>query len=90
MGSNLPGQSLRLCGHAIQVEFKRVEIQQIVGNHEMKRKLKQLAQTVVAYDFERKMNPMMDLAPSAFKPPLSAISPPGTIAPSCRTRTRRA
>jgi hypothetical protein len=42
------------------VEFKRVEVQQIVGNHEMKRKLKQLAQTVVAYDFERRMNPMMD------------------------------
>jgi hypothetical protein len=53
------GFQAQIQGGAV-VEFKRVEMQQIVGNHEMKRKLKQLAQTVVAYDFERKMNPMMD------------------------------
>jgi hypothetical protein len=44
------GFQAQIQGGAV-VEFKRIEIQQIVGNHEMKRKLKQLAQTVVAYDF---------------------------------------
>lgn len=42
------------------VEFRRVEMQQIVGNHEMKRKLQQVAQMLIAYDFTRKMNPLMD------------------------------
>jgi len=43
------------------VEFKRVEEKDIVGNHEMKRMLHRLAQMVVAYDFERKKNPMYEL-----------------------------
>ena len=42
------------------VEFRRVEMQQIVGNHEMKRKLLQQAQIVIAYDFTAKRNPFMD------------------------------
>jgi hypothetical protein len=43
------------------VEFKRVEEKDIVGNHEMKRMLHRLAQMVVAYDFQRKKNPMYEL-----------------------------
>lgn len=43
------------------VEFKRVEEKDIVGNHEMKHMLNRLSQMVIAFDFERKMNPMLEL-----------------------------
>ncbi|MBI2030485.1 AAA family ATPase [Candidatus Kaiserbacteria bacterium] len=42
------------------VEFKRVYEKEIVGNHEMKRMLNRLSQMVIAYDFQRKMNPMLE------------------------------
>ncbi|MBM3261777.1 AAA family ATPase [Candidatus Kaiserbacteria bacterium] len=42
------------------VEFKRVYEKDIVGNHEMKRMLHRLSQMILAYDFQRKMNPMLE------------------------------
>lgn len=47
-------------GAAPVAEFKRVEAQEIIGNHEMKRVLRRLAQFIIAYDFERKSNPFLE------------------------------
>lgn len=41
-------------------EFKRVELKQVVGNQEAKRMIARLAQMIIAYDFQRKMNPMLE------------------------------
>jgi len=43
------------------VEFKRVELSEVMGNQEAKRLTLRLSQFVMAYDFERRMNPMMEL-----------------------------
>ena len=45
---------------AAVVEFKRVELHEIIGNHEMKRVLKRLAQFIIAYCYERQMNPFLE------------------------------
>jgi hypothetical protein len=47
-------------GAATVVEFKRVVADDIIGNHEMKRVLTRLSQFVIAYDFEREMNPFVE------------------------------
>jgi hypothetical protein len=46
---------------ATVAQFKRINAKDIVGNHEMKRVLKRIGQYVIAYDFEKKMNPFMEL-----------------------------
>lgn len=43
------------------VEFKRVELREVVGNQEAKRLARRLAQFVMAYDVNRQMNPLMEL-----------------------------
>ncbi len=43
------------------VEFKRVEHKEVVGNQEAKRLARRLAQFVMAYDFTRQLNPLMEL-----------------------------
>jgi hypothetical protein len=42
------------------VEFKRVEATEVVGNHEAKRLTARLSQFVMAYDFEKQLNPMTE------------------------------
>ena len=59
-GFIIRGFQASILGGAV-VEFKRVELKQVVGNHEAKRIVARLAQMTIAYDFQRKMNPMMEL-----------------------------
>ncbi len=42
------------------VEFKRVELREIVGNQDSKRLALRLSQHVLAYDFTRKLNPLTE------------------------------
>ncbi|MBI1984817.1 MAG: AAA family ATPase [Parcubacteria group bacterium] len=48
-------------GAHVAVEFKRVDINTIVGNRIAKLYAYRLAQALIAYDFEKKMNPMVEL-----------------------------
>lgn len=50
-----------LLGARLPVEFKRVDINTIVGNRDAKLHGRRVAQSLIAYDFEAKMNPMVEL-----------------------------
>jgi len=53
------GFEAQILGGAV-VEFKRVEMKEVMGNHEAKRLARRLAQFVMAYDFTQRMNPMTE------------------------------
>lgn len=63
-------------GSAASAEFKRVDINTIVGNREAKNFARRLAQRLLAYDFDKKMNPMVELG--AFQWLLLLMGKPGT------------
>lgn len=50
-----------LPGEATVVEFKRTELTEVVGNQEAKRLALRLSQFVMAYDFDAKKNPLMEI-----------------------------
>lgn len=54
------GFEISVSGGAV-AEFRRVELTEVMGNQEAKRLALRLSQFVMAYDFERRMNPMMEL-----------------------------
>ncbi len=64
---------------AIQtLEIKPVSFGEIVGNHRVKLQCKRLAQRLVAYDFDRKLNPFMDKRLGGFPDISAGYGPPGT------------
>lgn len=57
----LQGFAVDLDGTHVSVEFNRVDIGDIVGNHDSKHYARRLAERLMCYDFTQKKNPVSDL-----------------------------
>lgn len=55
------GFEVNLSGSARSIEFKRVELSQIVGNHEAKHNARRLVERLLCYDLKAQRNPFVEL-----------------------------